>query len=335
MNIFVFEWVSGGGLVAEPLPPSLAREGDMMLRALLDDLTPLPGVRVLASRDPRLPPLAGVGAIVPAPGEGALELYARGARAGDAAWPIAPETEGALERLTRETLQLGKILLASRPGAVRLTASKHATALALRAAGVPTVPTFREGDPVPPPAMPGRWIVKPDDGAGCDGAVIVPDWRAASDRLAMRSGRLVAQPWIEGCALSLSLLCCEGRALLLSCNRQHVRITDGRPALAGITVNGVADQAGRFAELAERIAVAIPGLWGYVGVDLVLAKEGPVVLEINPRLTTSYCGLRRALGINTAAMVLDLLRTGGAADGWRRPEATTSVTLSLETDRGD
>ena len=81
--------------------------------------------------------------------------------------------------------------------------------------------------------------------------------------------------------------------------------------------------------------MAIPGLWGYVGVDLMLAKEGPVVLEINPRLTTSYCGLRRALGINTAAMVLDLLRTGGAADGWRRPEATTTVTLSLETDRGD
>ena len=333
MNIFVFEWVSGGGLVAEPLPPSLAREGDMMLRALLDDLTPLPGVRVLASRDPRLPPLARVGVIVPAPGEGALELYARGARAGDAAWPIAPETEGALERLTRETLHLGKILLGSRPGAVRLTASKHATALALRAAGVPTVPTFRGGDPVP--AMPGPWIVKPDDGAGSDGAVIVPDWRAARDRLAMRSGRLVAQPWIEGCALSLSLLCCEGRAQLLSCNRQQVRIADGRPALAGITVNGVADRGGRLAELAERISVAIPGLWGYVGVDLVLAEEGPVVLEINPRLTTSYCGLRRALGINTAAMVLDLLRTGGAADGWRRPEATTTVTLSLEGDRGD
>jgi len=332
VNIFVFEWVSGGGLVAEPLPPSLAREGDMMLRALLEDLIPLPGVRVLASRDPRLPPLAGVDAIVPTPGEGALELYARGVRAGDAAWPIAPETGGALERLTRETLHLSKILLGSRPGAVHLTASKHATALALRAAGIPIVPTFRRGDVLP--AMPGPWIVKPDDGAGCDGATIVPDWRAANDCLAMRSARLIAQPWIEGCALSLSLLCCEGRAQLLSCNRQHVRITDGRPALAGIAVNGVADREGHLAELAERIAVAIPGLWGYVGIDLVLAEEGPVVVEINPRLTTSYCGLRRALGINTAAMLLDLLRTGGTA-GWRRSESTTSVTLSLETDRGD
>jgi predicted ATP-grasp superfamily ATP-dependent carboligase len=46
-------------------------------------------------------------------------------------------------------------------------------------------------------------------------------------------------------------------------------------------------------------------LWGYVGVDLVLADAGPIVLEINPRLTTSYCGLRDALGINPAALVLD------------------------------
>ncbi len=332
MNIFVFELVSGGGLVGEPLRPSLAREGDMMLRALLDDLAQLPVVRVLASRDPRLPPLPGVRAIVPTPGEDAVELYARGAEAGDAAWPIAPETGGALERLTRETLNLGKILLGSRPDAVRLTASKRATALALRAAGVPAVPTFGGGDRVPP--LPGPWVVKPDDGAGSDGMLLVPDWRAAGDRLAMDPGRLVAQPWIEGCALSLSLLCCEGRARLLCCNRQRVRIANGRLALAGITVNAVPDREGRLAELARRIAVAIPGLWGYVGVDLVLAEQGPVVLEINPRLTTSYCGLRRALGINTAAMVLDLLRPGGG-EGWRNPEAGTTATVSMETDRGD
>jgi predicted ATP-grasp superfamily ATP-dependent carboligase len=31
------------------------------------------------------------------------------------------------------------------------------------------------------------------------------------------------------------------------------------------------------------------------------------VLEVNPRLTTSYAGLRDALGINPARLVLDLL----------------------------
>jgi predicted ATP-grasp superfamily ATP-dependent carboligase len=71
-------------------------------------------------------------------------------------------------------------------------------------------------------------------------------------------------------------------------------------------VNAASDD-GTLASLADRIAAAIPGLWGYVGVDLVLTRDGPVVLEINPRLTTSYCGMGQALGINTAGLVLSLL----------------------------
>ncbi len=38
MNLFVFEFVSGGGFCDKPLPLALAREGDMMLRGLLADL---------------------------------------------------------------------------------------------------------------------------------------------------------------------------------------------------------------------------------------------------------------------------------------------------------
>jgi len=332
VNIFVFELVTGGGLVAQPLPSGLAREGDRMLQALLDDLSRVSGVRVATSRDPRLPPLGGVRAITPAPGEDAFALYARGVALADAAWPIAPETDGALERLARDTLACGKILLGSRPEAVRVAASKRATALALESAGVPAVPTFGPSDRLPP--LPGPWVVKPDDGAGCEGVLLMPDWRAAGDRLAGDHGRLVAQPWIEGRALSLSLVCCEGRVRLLSCNQQHVRVADGRPALAAITVNAVADGAGRLAELGRRIAAAIPGLWGYVGVDLVLADRGPVVLEVNPRLTTSYCGLRSALGINAAAMVLDL-PWDADDEAWSAPPCGTAATVSLEANRAD
>jgi predicted ATP-grasp superfamily ATP-dependent carboligase len=38
----------------------------------------------------------------------------------------------------------------------------------------------------------------------------------------------------------------------------------------------------------------IPGLAGYVGIDLLLPDGGdPLIVEINPRLTTSYVGYRR------------------------------------------
>jgi predicted ATP-grasp superfamily ATP-dependent carboligase len=51
----------------------------------------------------------------------------------------------------------------------------------------------------------------------------------------------------------------------------------------------------------------MPGLAGYVGVDLIVGENAITVLEVNPRLTTSYAGLRRAIGANPARLVLDLL----------------------------
>jgi predicted ATP-grasp superfamily ATP-dependent carboligase len=46
------------------------------------------------------------------------------------------------------------------------------------------------------------------------------------------------------------------------------------------------------------------GLKGYVGVDLVLSKNGPIVIEINPRLTVSYVGLRRVSNLNLARAMI-------------------------------
>ncbi len=329
MRIFVYEFITGGGLAGAPLPPSLVHEADLMVRSLLDDLVAVPGVRILTSRDPRLPALSGYHALVPEPGEKATALYARGVAAADAAWPIAPETGGVLELLGRRTLDLGRVLLGCPPEAVRLTTSKRATVTALRDAGVPTVPTFAQAEAVP--ALPGPWVVKPDDGAGSENTTQVPDWRRARERLEADPGHLIAQPWLKGDALSLSLLCAQGRALLLSCNRQQVRLTDGRVSLGGISVNAIADRTGCLARLAGLIATAIPTLWGYVGVDLVQSPEGLVVLEINPRLTTSYCGLRQALGLNVAAMVLDLLQPDAATPRRRTiPEGGPTVEISLE-----
>jgi predicted ATP-grasp superfamily ATP-dependent carboligase len=127
-------------------------------------------------------------------------------------------------------------------------------------------------------------------------------WEQLADRAAW-----VAQPFVQGTAGSLSLLAREGQATLLSVNRQRIAVMDDELVLLGCVVNGLGRTDGRLRRLAGDVAAALPGLWGYAGVDLIATPSGPQVLEVNPRLTTSYAGLRESLGVNPAELVLDLL----------------------------
>lgn len=65
----------------------------------------------------------------------------------------------------------------------------------------------------------------------------------------------------------------------------------------------------RATELACHALQALPPALGYVGVDLVLGKAGDgsedVVIEVNPRLTTSYVGLRAIAQDNLAVAMLE------------------------------
>jgi hypothetical protein len=58
-------------------------------------------------------------------------------------------------------------------------------------------------------------------------------------------------------------------------------------------------------EAAKRIVESMSGLKGYIGVDLILTEHGPVLIEINPRLTTSYIGVQKVSGFNLAKAMID------------------------------
>jgi predicted ATP-grasp superfamily ATP-dependent carboligase len=66
--------------------------------------------------------------------------------------------------------------------------------------------------------------------------------------------------------------------------------------------------------LGRRVADLVDGGTGYHGVDLLLgdATDGAddVVLELNPRMTTSYVGLRHATSTNIAELMLVLAERG-------------------------
>lgn len=281
-----------------------------MVRALARDLAAIKGIGVAVSRDPRLHSLSP-SIIMEAPAASSDDIWRFWRHCidrADAVWPIAPETDGILERLSTLVLESGCILLGSRPDAIRVAASKGATAWYLQDRGVPMVPTW-SANQRPLPSTTG-WVVKPEDGAGCDDTRLFRN-RCGLERwldAGKRNGGYVVQPYVPGIPASLSLLCREGDACVLACNRQLIELEDDVFRYRGSIVNEIWDRDGALCAVARAVAAALPGLWGYVGVDLVLTDKGPVVMEVNPRLTTSYAGLPAALGTNPAQLVLDLLR---------------------------
>ena len=113
-----------------------------------------------------------------------------------------------------------------------------------------------------------------------------------------------------GTPASVALLCGpRQRVFLPPC---HQRLSeDGEFRYLGGDCPLTPHLAERARSLALRAVATLPEPRGYLGVDLVLGEHSDgsddVVIEINPRLTTSYVGLRRLAEQNLAATMLDVL----------------------------
>jgi predicted ATP-grasp superfamily ATP-dependent carboligase len=320
VRILVFEFVSGGGLGGHDVSPSLAREGSAMLTALVTDLAAVGGHQIVTTVDPRFPIGVpdDVEVVTVSPTARARDAVLDGLMSSaDAMWIVAPETNGCLERLAARAERKGVKLLGSGSSAIRRASDKARLPRLLGRLGV-LHPATRVID-----ASREEWqvaasvavrelgyplVVKPVRGAGCEGVSLVRNGRelrraVTIAREAGAAGRLVLQRYVRGVAASVSLLADGRRAIALTTNAQHIRGT--RPfAYRGGATPLDHPLAARAAEEAVRVCEAMPGLRGYVGVDMVVTRREAFVIEVNPRLTTAYLGVRAALGRNVAAMAL-------------------------------
>lgn len=312
MRILVHEFVSGGGFAGRRAPASLAREGAAMRDALVADLAALGRHRIVATVDRRfpLPPgLRTTESVVldrdPAGLERVLDRV-------DAVWLVAPETNGCLERLAAEAERRGVALLGSSAAAIRRASDKAGLSRRLARWRVPhpetRVVTTNADARAAAAEMGFPLVVKPLRGAGCAGVglarrarELAPALRGA--RRAAAPGPLVVQRFVPGMAASVSLVAARGRAAVLAVNAQSMRTARTFSYRGGSTPFDH-PLAARAKAVARRACRSLPGLKGYVGIDLVLSADEAWVIEVNPRLTTAYLGVRRALPVNVAALAL-------------------------------
>jgi predicted ATP-grasp superfamily ATP-dependent carboligase len=326
MRVFVYEYTCGGGM-PEPWPGGgLRTEGWAMLAAVLEDLGRVPGVETVTLLEERCrttPPGPPPCRIHPRHEEAAFRDLARSA---DAALVIAPECDDILTTRCRWLEEVGCRLLGSSSAAVALAGDKLALAHHLGQAGLPT-PACQLWTPrlaLPDDPYPVVW--KPRHGAGSQATFLV----STADELAgcaprARSegwqGEAIVQPFVPGLAASVAFLTGSGHPIALPPAAQHLS-ADGRFHYVGGVVPLKSHLADRAARLAQRALATLAGLRGYVGVDLVLGDPADGsrdwVIEINPRLTTSYIGLR-ALACTNLAQAMLQAATGRPVDAlaWR------------------
>ena len=312
MRILVYEFVSGGGLAGQPVPVSIAHEGSAMLAALVTDLAAIGHHQIVTTTDPRFPFVAPPNVQVIAVSPGQTKPFDTLMASVDAVWLVAPETDRCLERLAAKAERAGKVLLGPGAAAIRRASDKTRLPHRLAARGLPH-PRTRVLEPGVNEEMAARElgypvVVKPGRGAGCSGVCLARDGRELRRaveiaRRADDAGPLLLQSFVPGVAASVSLLADGRHAMALSMNAQWVRAATPFVYRGGLTPFDH-PLAGQAVEAARRTCEALPGLRGYIGVDLVLTKSEAVIIEVNPRLTTAYLGLRSALEGNVAALAL-------------------------------
>ncbi len=330
-----------------------------MLTALIEDIAKIPACEVVTTWDTRLGPcpLRDCDVRIVRSQTDEMTQFRELTRNSDVVWVIAPETNGELLKRTLQFRLVNdtqpsraspRRFLGASDRAVVLASDKLPLATWFRDRSIPTPETlpFNPADRESQVPWSGSTVIKRRDGAGSQNMFLVRDgfdlWNARHEL-----GRLnepetfIQQPFIAGQALSVALLIAEDGSVLevFPVAEQHLS-NDGHFQYRGgrIPADISPEAAVAVQQLAERACRAVPGLTGYVGCDIVLPNVGhvfnvpnqdgqvenvphgePVLIEINPRLTSSYLGYRQLTDDNIPAR---LLHAASPPLVWK-PEAVT------------
>ncbi|WP_457612968.1 tyramine--L-glutamate ligase [Methanocaldococcus sp.] len=180
----------------------------------------------------------------------------------DYALIIAPEEDGILKNLTKILERYNNVKnLGSSSKAIEIAGNKYLTYKKIKNY-VRTPKTF----------PPRRYVIKKIDGCGGKYELV-------------NEGSII-QEYIEGETLSVSLIVGK-KVYPISLNRQYIN----EKGFVGADVNIEHELKEEIFSESIKAVNCIDGLNGYVGVDIIVNEDKVYVVEINPRITTSICGI--------------------------------------------
>jgi len=332
-TIFIFEFSSGGGFNQKEIPSSLFCEGFAMLRTIIEDYKNL-GFHVTTLLDTRIGFLssylkADVIKYIESD-ENYLIKYSDCVKKSNFSFVVAPEFSNILYSLTKIVNESGKKLLSIDLKGVKIGASKLETYKFFIANGIDTPISFiipfnrnlldldfilQKFDFLNTPI-----IIKPDDGVGSESIFYfekkndIIQFFESSVELLDAKRKFILQEYVEGDPMSVSIInnqpiggIDDSYPKILSINTQYLHITD---LAKNFTYFGGSTPVKQFERLNAHIEGVLKGVdlstfEGYFGIDFVRKADNTLsFIEINPRLTTSYVGIRNVVEFNPMSLLL-------------------------------
>ncbi len=324
MNLLIVECFSGGGYSNQRLSGNILSEAYGMLRSMISDfktldhnVTTLMDSRLIVFNPPNkadnLISISSLG-----------EFYTKIKDLSDnveAVYFIGPESNNLLEKLVETTSTSDVKSLNSEVYSIKVASNKKIIYETARKLGLKVPETelidinygfenikriIRDlGYPL---------VIKPLIGVSCSGLSVVKNQSSLSDAIKKVSkesnnNHFFAQKLIKGVPVSVSVISTGANAASVSLNRQYVNLENPYHESRYIGGEAPFDHELEKEALtgAKRLVEAFNGLRGYVGVDMILTNEDAVILEVNPRLTTSYVGLRKIVNFNFAEAIINAI----------------------------
>ena len=145
------------------------------------------------------------------------------------------------------------------------------------------------------------FISKPTFGAGSLDIKILE-----GKNLIMKPKNRVIQKFHPGKKGSFVMLCSENNFEVLCCNEQIVDINKKKISQTGLIMGGLESCRKEIEKIGRQIYENFSGLFGYIGVDILLEENQWKIIEINPRFTSSLIGLEESYGINSLQKISKL-----------------------------
>jgi predicted ATP-grasp superfamily ATP-dependent carboligase len=320
MRIFIQEFSSGGGMIQENPGASLLVEGFGILRVLIQNCKRL-GMEVVVTLDKRLNFLerflnADIIDII-STNENFIDNSLELLNNCDCFLVIAPGINGILSSIIESYQKSSAVSLNCETEAVEFSTNKSAVyeKFSKNEICIPntrrikpdysmktitnseiTSELFRldelfELDLIYP------IVVKPNDGVDCEGVSLCKNEEELKDYLNKNQNKdILIQDFISGENLSILAYVFENQINILSVNEQLLSLGYEESEYLGGISNIKHPLFEKIRTFGEIILEKIKGLNGFVGIDLVVSKDEKnlndiYLIEINPRVTTSVCGL--------------------------------------------